>query len=75
MSQIHEVEIPTRGMHCRSCETLVEMTVGEIEGVESVTARAAGNVTRVAYDPDVVSLDVIVQAIRQIGYDAQPPEA
>lgn len=74
MSSIREAEIPTHGMHCRSCETLVELTVGEMEGVGSVTAHAADGVTRVAFDPDVVSLEDIVQAIRQLGYDAQTPE-
>lgn len=71
MSSIRDAEIATRGMHCRSCETLIELTVGEMDGVESVTARAADGVTRVAFDPDAVSLDDIVRAIRQLGYDAE----
>ncbi|MDI6712001.1 MAG: heavy metal-associated domain-containing protein [Anaerosomatales bacterium] len=74
MSEIREAEIPTRGMHCRSCETLVELTVGEMEGVRSVEASAGDGLTRVAYDPEAVSIAEIVEAICGVGYDARSPE-
>lgn len=73
MSSVREVDIPTEGMHCRSCETLIELTVGEMVGVRSVAARAAQGVTHVAFDPEAVSIDEIVGAIRRIGYAAKTP--
>lgn len=74
MSEVREAKIPTTGMHCRSCETLIELTVGELEGVRSVEALASEGVTRVAYDPGAVSITEIVEAIRAAGYDARLPE-
>jgi len=74
VSEVREAKIPTTGMHCRSCETLIELTVGELEGVRSVEARASDGVTRVAYDPEAVSIAEIVEAIRSAGYDARSPE-
>lgn len=74
MSEMREAEIPTKGMHCRSCETLIELTVGELEGVRAVKAFAADGVTRVTYDPESVSIAAIVEAIRNAGYDARSPE-
>ncbi|MCX8007570.1 MAG: cation transporter, partial [Coriobacteriia bacterium] len=71
MSRAEHVEIPTEGMHCRSCEALIELTVGDLEGVLAVTADRASAVTRVDFDPEVISLDAIVDAIRGAGYTAR----
>ena len=61
--------LKTTGMHCRSCSMLVDMTVGELEGVESVETDYVSGDTKVAYDTERVSTDDIVAAIRSAGYD------
>jgi len=66
-----QTTLKTTGMHCRSCSMLVDMTVGELEGVESVETDYVSGDTLVTYDPDVVTLDDIVAAIRSAGYDAE----
>lgn len=64
--------LATTGMHCRSCSMLIDMTVGELDGVESSESDAAAGTTVVTFDPQQVSLQAIVDAIRGAGYDAEP---
>jgi copper chaperone CopZ len=65
------LSVKTTGMHCPSCSMLVEMTVGELAGVASVSSDHRTGDTQVTYDPAVVSPEEIVGAIRQAGYGAE----
>ncbi len=65
-------ELKTTGMHCGSCAMLIDMTVGDLNGVDSVKTEYANGTTIVTYDSDAVSLDAIIAAIRSAGYDAEP---
>lgn len=71
MSEI-TTRLQTTGMHCRSCSMMVDMTVGEIEGVGNVRTDHASGDTIVTYDDTQTSLDAIVAAIQGAGYDAEP---
>lgn len=71
MSEITS-RLKTSGMHCRSCSMLVDMTVGELDGVSGVRTDHASGDTVVTYDTDAVALDQIIGAIRGAGYDAEP---
>ena len=68
---LEERVLKTTGMHCRSCSMLVDMTVGDLDGVESVETDLATGDTKVKFDPDIVSLDAIIESIRSAGYDAE----
>jgi len=59
------------GMHCTSCSMLVDMTLEEIAGVESAQTDHASGESIVTYDSDVVGEDALVEAVRQVGYDAE----
>jgi copper chaperone CopZ len=61
----------TTGLHCRSCSMLVDMTVGDLDGVTEVTTDHATGETVVDFDPQSVSVDAIIEAIRSVGYDAE----
>jgi len=61
--------LKTTGMHCRSCSMLVDMTVGELEGVEHVETDYVSGDTNVEFDGEKVTVDDIVAAIRSAGYD------
>lgn len=63
--------IATTGMHCRSCTMLVEMSVGDLAGVESVHSDLATGLTEVTFDPSAVSTDAIVAEIVKAGYGAE----
>jgi copper ion binding protein len=62
--------LTTTGMHCRSCSMLVDMTVGELEGVSEVRTELDTGDTVVTFDDAAISIDDIIEAIRGAGYDA-----
>lgn len=71
MSQV-TTRLSTSGMHCSSCSMLVDMTLGDLEGVvESHTDHATGE-TVVTYDDAVIALSQIMGAILGVGYEAEP---
>jgi len=61
----------TGGMHCRSCSMLIEMDVGDLPGVVSVSSDHAGGVTEVTYDEAALGPEDIVHAITKAGYTAE----
>ena len=65
------VDIKTSGMHCGSCKMLVEMDVDELAGVTKCDADLATGVTHVEFDPEQVTVEQIVTAIKGAGYDAE----
>jgi copper chaperone CopZ len=62
----------TTGMHCNSCSMLIQMTLEEIDGIESVASNAATGITEVVHDPAKVSADDIIAEIVKAGYGAEP---
>jgi len=62
----------TSGMHCSSCSMLVDMTLGDLDGVESSRTDHATGQTIVTYDDSVVSIEAIMRAIRGVGYEVEP---
>lgn len=74
MPDLKEAKLNTTGMHCRSCSMLVDMTVGELDGVAEVHTDHATGETLVTFDTEVLGVDEIVSAIREAGYDAEPAE-
>jgi copper chaperone CopZ len=62
----------TSGMHCGSCAMLIDMTVGDLDGVTSSKTDLASGETTVTYDDASLSADDIAAAIRGAGYEAEP---
>ena len=58
------------GMHCATCESFLEMTAGEQEGVAAAEASYATDTIRVDYDPDAVSADELHDRLSVAGYSA-----
>jgi sulfite exporter TauE/SafE/copper chaperone CopZ len=64
----HKIIIPIRGMHCRSCEVLIEDKLVEIPGVEKVNSNWKKGEAEIFYEkkrPDNREID---EAIRDAGY-------
>lgn len=61
----------TTGMHCSSCSMLVDMTLGDLEGVVRTSTDHATGVTEVTYDDSTITLEQIIEAIRGVGYEAE----
>jgi copper chaperone CopZ len=51
---------------------LVDMTLGDLDGVEASKTDHATGATVVTYDDEVVSMDAILEAVRSAGYEAEP---
>lgn len=66
--------LATTGMHCRSCSMLIDMEVGELDGVSEVRTDHADGSTVVTFDDSVVSLDAIIATVRAAGYEAEPAD-
>jgi copper ion binding protein len=57
-----------KGMHCRSCEMLIQESVSEIDGVESIEADHRKGYVEVKYDEKKATEKMIKDAIKKEGY-------
>lgn len=73
MSEV-TTRLSTSGMHCSSCAMLVDMTLGDLDGVVSSRTDHATGETLVAYDDELLTLAQLVSAIQGAGYEAEPVE-
>jgi Cu+-exporting ATPase len=60
--------IPIQGMSCATCASTIEDAVAKLDGVDSIDVNFATDEAAIEYDPDVVSLPAIYQAIEDAGY-------
>ena len=69
-----QIIVPIRGMHCKSCEILVEKSLKEVAGVKSVDVNYRNGIARVSYEGQQPSADVIKQKISDAGYQVGEKE-
>lgn len=74
MPETKTVRLSTTDMHCGSCAMLIDMTLGDLEGVDEVRTDYATGVSSVSYDPGRVSVEDLITAVRSAGYDASVAE-
>ena len=67
MSQ-HRSQIDIQGMSCANCSQSIADAVGALDGVSEVNVNFATDEGTVEYDPAVVSLGRIFEAIEEAGY-------
>jgi P-type Cu+ transporter len=67
-----ELELPITGMTCASCAARIERKLNRLEGVEA-SVNFATERARVAFDPGLVTEDMLVDAVEQAGYKATLP--
>jgi Cu+-exporting ATPase len=63
-----EVVIPIEGMTCAACSRAVERALGKLDGIERGEVNLATERARVVYNPEVVRLSQIREAIVKAGY-------
>lgn len=63
-----EVTIPIEGMTCASCSRAVERALDKLDGVEKASVNLATERANVVYDPEIVRLSQIREAIVKAGY-------
>lgn len=61
-------EIKVQGMHCGGCETIIEDTLNQIDGVTSVKADYQKSKVQVSFDADKTSLEFLQEVCSACGY-------
>jgi len=69
-----ELELAITGMTCVSCASRIERKLNKLDGVEA-SVNLATERARVAFDPGLVTEDMLVDAVEQVGYQATLPPA
>ncbi len=73
-SAIERVELPVTGMTCANCAMTIERTLRrKVPGVLQAAVNFATERASVDFDPQTVTIDSLISAIRKAGYDALPP--
>ncbi len=70
-----KIEIPVSGMHCASCVNNVEQYLKRLKGVQAVAVNLATEKAMIEYDPGLITVPAIVQAVRDAGYEVPETQA
>lgn len=65
---MNKIIVPISGMHCRSCEILIEDKLSEIPEVKSVAVSYKKGVAEISYGSQKPNMHEIESAIREAGY-------
>lgn len=75
MSQIKNIIVPIKGMHCRSCELLIEEKLKEIPKIESADLNYHTGEAKISYHGESINMEGIHRAIKDAGYEVGRQEA
>ena len=67
------VTITVDGMTCAACQSHVQRALEHTPGVKKAAVNLMTGQALVAFDPDQVAPDALVEAIRETGYEAELP--
>lgn len=71
-SQYGEVELLIKGMTCASCVHSIESNILKLQGVVSAMVALSTQRGQFKFDPEVTGPRDIIEAIRDLGFDASP---
>ncbi|MQL51240.1 heavy metal translocating P-type ATPase [Desulfofundulus thermobenzoicus] len=71
---MQQVSIPVEGMSCAACVARVERALKNTPGVNGALVNLVTGKASVAYDPAKVSVEQLVQTIRELGYQVPTGE-
>jgi Cu+-exporting ATPase len=66
---IETLDLPVHGMTCGNCARSVERTLASTPGVTKVQVELEGGRAKVEFDPSLVTREVLVGAVRDLGYE------
>ncbi len=69
------VSLPVTGMTCAACAATIERALKRTDGVEAAGVNFATNRATIRFDPAVLDVPALVEAIRDVGYDIIEPAA
>ena len=68
-NKINVVNLPVIGMTCANCAATIERTLTKrVSGVTSATVNLATETATVKYDPSIVTLETLAEAVDRAGY-------
>ncbi len=67
------VTFPVGGMTCAACQSAVERSLTRTPGVREASVNLMLHSATVAFDPSVVPVEGLLEAVRDIGYEAEAP--
>ncbi len=65
------LQLTVTGMTCGGCENAVKRALGQLQGVEGVTASHQANLVGVTFDASQVTPALLKQKIEALGYAVQ----
>lgn len=65
---MRQVTFRAEGMHCTSCEKVIELALSKLAGVDKVRSNFASQVVQVTFDPARASLAEIFDVVESKGY-------
>ncbi len=67
-ASLARVDLPVEGMSCAACAARIEDGLSHVEGVAKATVNFAANRATVQFDPSRTGVEVLVRAVRDLGY-------
>jgi len=69
------ITFPVAGMTCAACQSAVERALTRTDGVSAASVNLMLHAATVTFDPQRVDVPQLLDAVRDVGYDAAPPAA
>jgi Cu+-exporting ATPase len=63
------ISLPVGGMTCAACARVIERTLTRLPGVDAAAVNYATGRASVRFDPSLVQLPGIADAVRDVGYE------
>ena len=64
-----KIIVPIKGMHCRSCEILIEGVLKTVPGISKVQVNYKTGTAQLSYEKDIPASDAVRRAVKDAGYD------
>lgn len=72
--EMAQVTLPVTGMHCAGCANAIERKLGNTPGVTEAVVNLTMEKAHVKYNPSLVRIQDLVQAVQSAGYDVKQDE-
>lgn len=69
----HTATYRVKGMHCASCASIIEKTVGKIEGVETISVNNGTENAKISFDANKTSPEDFNKKLEPLGYSLVVP--
>lgn len=66
-----DVILNVKGMHCKSCDMLIEDALMDLDGVETIESSFETGIVKISFDESKVKMDAIKKVIKAEGYEVE----